>query len=94
MLCISFPWFLPADSNSDKTPTVVTIEQLGMDNVFWSAADLEKITNATFIDTVEILGDIPNYKTDQLAVLGKKATEVKDSRTAWFTYKPHTSHCT
>ncbi|KAG7234207.1 hypothetical protein INR49_005526 [Caranx melampygus] len=64
-----------ANSNSDKTPTVVTIEQLGMDNVFWTAAELDKITNATFIETVEILGDIPNYKADQLAVLRKKATE-------------------
>lgn len=81
--CVSLPLFLSA--NSASTPTVEKIEQLKMDNVFWMAAQLDKMTNSTFIDTVEILGDIPDYKADQLAVLKKKATEVKDSWTAWFT---------
>ncbi|XP_071326560.1 otoancorin [Trachinotus anak] len=62
-------------TNSDQTPTVEMIEQLGMDNVYWSAAQLGKMSNETFLATVEILGATSGYSADQLAVLSKKATE-------------------
>ncbi|CAI5662320.1 unnamed protein product [Oreochromis niloticus] len=58
-----------------REPTGNLIQQLGMDNVYWSAGELDKMSNSTFLATVEILGEIPNYSADQLAVLSKKATE-------------------
>ncbi|XP_026039811.1 stereocilin isoform X4 [Astatotilapia calliptera] len=58
-----------------REPTENLIQELGMDNVYWSAGELDKMSNSTFLATVEILGEIPNYSADQLAVLSKKATE-------------------
>ncbi|XP_060906639.1 uncharacterized protein otoa isoform X2 [Labrus mixtus] len=58
-----------------KVPTAEMIEELQSRNVFWTHADLEKISVETFITTVETLGDVPDYNQDQLAVLSDKATE-------------------
>lgn len=60
-----------------REPTENLIQELGMDNVYWSAGELDKMSNSTFLATVEILGEIPNYSADQLAVLSRKATEVQ-----------------
>ncbi|KAI3360495.1 hypothetical protein L3Q82_002382 [Scortum barcoo] len=71
-----------ANSNSNngstsvnKVPTVELIEELGMNNVYWTAAQLETMSESTFLATVEILGNIPDYSAEQLAVLSKKATK-------------------
>uniref|UniRef100_A0AAQ6IFS3 Otoancorin n=2 Tax=Anabas testudineus TaxID=64144 RepID=A0AAQ6IFS3_ANATE len=56
-------------------PTVDMIENLGMENVYWTAAHLNMMSNDTFLTCVETLGAIPGYNTDQLSVLIKKATE-------------------
>ncbi|XP_029359266.1 otoancorin [Echeneis naucrates] len=64
-----------ADANSTKTPTVDLIEELKMDNVYWTPAQLNLISKETFLATVEILGAIPDYSADQLAVLRKKAVQ-------------------
>uniref|UniRef100_A0A4W6FUI4 Otoancorin n=1 Tax=Lates calcarifer TaxID=8187 RepID=A0A4W6FUI4_LATCA len=68
-----------ADSNNgsdhDKVPTVQLIEELQMENVYWTAAQLDLMSKDTFLATVEILGSICNYNADQLAVLSKKAAQ-------------------
>uniref|UniRef100_A0A3B4Y8Y5 Otoancorin n=1 Tax=Seriola lalandi dorsalis TaxID=1841481 RepID=A0A3B4Y8Y5_SERLL len=62
-------------TNSDRTPTVEMIEELGMANVYWLAPELDRMSKNTFLATVEILGAIPDYSADQLDVLSKKAIE-------------------
>ncbi|KAK2844585.1 hypothetical protein Q5P01_011244 [Channa striata] len=64
------------NSINAEAPTVDLIKSLGMDNVYWTAAQLNMMSSHTFLSTVEILGAIPGYDTVQLAVLVKKATEV------------------
>ncbi|XP_070768533.1 otoancorin [Enoplosus armatus] len=64
-----------SSSGDAKRPTVELIEELGMDNVYWTAAQLDRMSAQTFLATVEILGTISDYRADQLAVLSKKATE-------------------
>ena len=49
-----------------------------MDNVFWKPAQMDKMSNETFFAAVETLGRVTDYSAEQLKVLGKKATEVKD----------------
>ncbi|XP_044065278.1 otoancorin isoform X2 [Siniperca chuatsi] len=61
--------------NNAEKPTVELIEELGMDNVYWTNAQLNQMSGETFLATVEILGAITDYNADQLAVLSKKATE-------------------
>lgn len=53
------------------------IEELGMGNVYWTAAQLDQMSAETFLATVETLGAISDYRADQLAVLSKKATQVQ-----------------
>ncbi|KAM3873315.1 otoancorin [Diretmus argenteus] len=63
------------DSINDTVPTVELIEELSEDNIYWTPAQLEKMTVETFTSTVETLGAIPDYSTDQLAMLKEKATQ-------------------
>ncbi|XP_072250370.1 otoancorin [Leuresthes tenuis] len=56
-------------------PSESVIEELGMGNVYWRAAQLDMISNSTFLATVEILGAISGYSAEQLDVLRKKAVE-------------------
>ncbi|XP_077383973.1 otoancorin isoform X2 [Festucalex cinctus] len=56
-------------------PTVSLIRDLGKDNVFWSSTQLDKISQDTFLETMETLGSVPDYKAEQLAVLTEKAIE-------------------
>lgn len=51
------------------------IEELGMDNVYWTAAQLDQMSAETFLATLETLGAVSGYNADQLAIL-KKATKV------------------
>ncbi|KAM4579953.1 otoancorin isoform 2-T2 [Odontesthes bonariensis] len=67
-------------ATSDNTgntvaPTELVIEELGKDNVYWTAAELDMMSNSTFLATVEILGAISGYSAEQLDVLSKKAVE-------------------
>lgn len=64
---------------SAKVPTVELIEELGKGNVYWTPAELDRMSTQTFLATVETLGIISDYSADQLAVLSKKATKVQ-----WF----------
>ncbi|XP_017280554.3 otoancorin [Kryptolebias marmoratus] len=67
-----------AESNSSSNatePTETQIEEMGQNNVFWAAADLEMISNSTFLAVVEILGSVTGYSSDQLNVLQGKAIE-------------------
>uniref|UniRef100_UPI003AABA4E6 otoancorin isoform X3 n=1 Tax=Centroberyx gerrardi TaxID=166262 RepID=UPI003AABA4E6 len=59
----------------DQVPTVEKIEDLGEANVYWTPAQLDKMTVETFATAVETLGDIRDYSSEQLAELQKKATE-------------------
>ncbi|XP_041799048.1 otoancorin isoform X2 [Chelmon rostratus] len=60
---------------SAKVPTVELIEELGKGNVYWTPAELDRMSTQTFLATVETLGIISDYSADQLAVLSKKATK-------------------
>ncbi|XP_045900376.1 otoancorin [Micropterus dolomieu] len=61
--------------NNAKQPNVELIEELGMNNVYWTPAQLDQMSAKTFLATVEILGAVTDYNADQLAILHKKATE-------------------
>ncbi|KAK9513806.1 hypothetical protein VZT92_027310 [Zoarces viviparus] len=63
-------------SNDDEEVTVALIEELGMDNVYWKPTELARMSNKTFLATLETLGAVSDYGADQLAVLSKKATEL------------------
>ncbi|KAK1895740.1 Otoancorin [Dissostichus eleginoides] len=52
--------------------TAEMIEELGMNNVYWSVEQLDGMSDQTFLATVETLGDVPDYNADQLAVLKNK----------------------
>ncbi len=62
--------------NAD-VPNEQSIEELEMNNVFWTPAQLNQMSSETFLATVEILGNIPDYSEDQLHVLSVKAAEVQ-----------------
>ncbi|XP_054903588.1 uncharacterized protein otoa [Poeciliopsis prolifica] len=67
--------------NSDMSsnaiePTEAVIKELGVDNVFWTPAQLDLMSNWTFLAAVDILGSVPGYSSDQLKVLYRKAVEV------------------
>lgn len=64
-----------AEGGSADVPTVEMIEDLGSANVNWTAAQLDLMSDETFTTTVEILGNIPDFDADQLAVLSKKANK-------------------
>ncbi|KAM7420815.1 hypothetical protein PAMA_015163 [Pampus argenteus] len=68
-----------ADSHSNAVnaehPSVELIEELGINNVYWTAEQLNITSMDTFLATVEILGSVSGYDADQLAVLSVKATE-------------------
>ncbi|XP_032413999.1 uncharacterized protein otoa isoform X1 [Xiphophorus hellerii] len=63
-------------SSSGTEPTEAVIEELGVDNVFWTPADLDLMSNRTFLAAVDMLGSVPGYSSDQLKVLYRKAVEV------------------
>lgn len=67
-------------SSSGTEPTEAVIEELGVDNVFWTPADLDLMSNRTFLAAVDILGSVPGYSSDQLKVLYRKAVEVNSSK--------------
>lgn len=52
--------------------TAEMIEELGMNNVYWSVEQLDGMSDQTFLATVETLGDVPDYNADQLAMLKSK----------------------
>ncbi|KAM9722820.1 otoancorin [Menidia menidia] len=58
-----------------KGPTESLIEELGMNNVYWTPSELDMMSNSTFLATVEILGTISGYSAEQLDVLSKKAVQ-------------------
>ncbi|RVE62701.1 hypothetical protein OJAV_G00159600 [Oryzias javanicus] len=62
-------------------PSEKMIEELGMNNVYWTAPKLEMMSNSTFLATVEILGAISSYNTDQLHVLSNKGVQAFGSVT-------------
>lgn len=59
-----------------KVPTVELIKDLERDNVYWTAEQLDQMSTATFTATAETLGNIPDFSSDQLAILSKNAREV------------------
>lgn len=63
-----------------RVPTVRLIRELEMANVWWTAEQFDQMSSETLIDTVEILGKIPDFSPEQLAALRTKATEVKWGR--------------
>lgn len=68
---------LSVTSSDGKEITVDLIEELGMDNVYWTYTQLALMSNETFLDALETLGAVSDYKSDQLAVLSRRVTEVR-----------------
>ncbi|XP_047453991.1 otoancorin [Mugil cephalus] len=64
-----------ANTGTGAEPTQALIEELGVDNVYWTAAQLGAISNDTFLATVETLGAVPDFSAEQLDVLSQKAVE-------------------
>lgn len=60
-------------------PTVQLVEEMELGNVYWTPEQLDQMSHGTFVTTLEILGSVPDFSADQLAVLWKKATEVEMS---------------
>lgn len=60
---------------SVQEPNEDLIEDLGMDNIFWSPGQLSRMPKDTFRETVETLGEISDFSQDQLFELSKKAQE-------------------
>lgn len=67
-------------SSNDTEPTEAVIKELGVDNVFWTPAELDLMSNRTFLAAVDILGSVPGYSSNHLKVLYRKAVEVKSSK--------------
>uniref|UniRef100_S4RPG4 Otoancorin n=1 Tax=Petromyzon marinus TaxID=7757 RepID=S4RPG4_PETMA len=63
--------------NSAMCPSSETIANLQEANSQWQSEILACITNQTFIESVEVLGSVKGFKSDQLEALKKK------SFTAW-----------
>lgn len=58
-------------------PTVQLIEELELANSYWTAEQLDQMSNGTFVMTLETLGNVPDFSAAQLEVLMRKATEVQ-----------------
>ncbi|XP_034409927.1 otoancorin-like [Cyclopterus lumpus] len=66
-----------ATSSSNATElTVELIEELGMNNVYWTRTQLAHMSDETFLTTLETLGAVSDYGADQLDALSTKAVEV------------------
>ncbi|XP_056300397.1 stereocilin-like isoform X2 [Pseudoliparis swirei] len=77
LTCICVPLFsLPATRSVDEELSVQLIEELGMNNVYWTHTQLAGMSNEIFLTTLETLGAVCDYGDDQLAELSKKAVEV------------------
>ncbi|XP_059195102.1 otoancorin [Centropristis striata] len=63
-------------SADTEGPTEDNIEMLGMDNIFWKPEELKQMSNATFINSIEIFAAIPDFREQQLEVLLEKAMEI------------------
>ncbi|KAM4567908.1 otoancorin [Fundulus diaphanus] len=64
------------DTSSNLTePTQTVLEELGPNNVFWTPTKLQQMSSSTFLATLDVLGSVPGYSSDQLRVLYKKAVE-------------------
>lgn len=64
-----------SSTNSTAGPTVELITELGRLNDKWMPLQLENMTLETFKATVEILGSVTTYSSQQLNVLKEKAVE-------------------
>lgn len=73
-----------AGTDSNSAPTVDKIKELEMNNVYWTAEQLDQMSSETFAATVDTLGKIPDFSSDQLAVLSSKAITVRWSHRSWF----------
>lgn len=58
-------------------PTVQLIEELELANSYWTAEQLDHMSNETFLTTLETLGKVPDFSAAQLDVLRKKANKVQ-----------------
>ncbi|KAL0985377.1 hypothetical protein UPYG_G00156120 [Umbra pygmaea] len=56
-------------------PFVLLVEELGDANVYWSPAQLLEMNTSSFMASVEMLGKVLHYNTEQLSVLREKAIE-------------------
>ncbi|XP_056300399.1 stereocilin-like isoform X3 [Pseudoliparis swirei] len=65
-----------ATRSVDEELSVQLIEELGMNNVYWTHTQLAGMSNEIFLTTLETLGAVCDYGDDQLAELSKKAVEV------------------
>ncbi|TNN75739.1 Otoancorin [Liparis tanakae] len=65
-----------ATRSADQELSVELIEELGMNNVYWTHTQLAGMSDETFLASLETLGAVGDYGDDQLAELSKKAIEL------------------
>ncbi|XP_035261240.1 otoancorin-like [Anguilla anguilla] len=79
-----------ADSETDchliRAPTADKIRKLSEANVFWSAEELQCISNDTFTQTVELLGSVQGYNLTQLMALKTRAKQAWGPLSTWRSY--------
>ncbi|XP_070618004.1 otoancorin isoform X2 [Erythrolamprus reginae] len=80
----------PSNSTPDcediPAPSSDEIIKLSEANMFWSVEELNCMESRTFALSVEILGQVRNFNTSQLAILKEKAKEVWGLPGSWKRY--------
>ncbi|XP_032086895.1 otoancorin [Thamnophis elegans] len=74
------------DCEDVAAPSSDEIIQLSEANMFWSIQELNCMESGTFSQTVEILGQVRNFNTSQLAVLKEKAKQAWGPPEHWKRY--------
>ncbi|KAJ8283945.1 hypothetical protein COCON_G00027950 [Conger conger] len=79
-----------ADSETDchlvRAPSADEIRRLSEANVFWSAKELQCISDDTFNQTVELLGSVQGYNLTQLMALKTRAKQAWGPLSTWRSY--------
>ncbi|KAJ8246355.1 hypothetical protein GJAV_G00266820 [Gymnothorax javanicus] len=74
------------DCHLIRAPSADDIRKLSEANVFWSAGELQCMSDVTFSETVELLGAVRGYSLTQLAALKSRAEQAWGPLSAWRSY--------
>ncbi|MGH0139239.1 UNVERIFIED_CONTAM: hypothetical protein FKN15_068648 [Acipenser sinensis] len=77
---------LSADCDAVRAPTADDIRKLSEANLYWSAPELQCMSDDTFTRTVELLGSVEGYNMSQLRALKNKAKRVWGPLSSWKSY--------
>ncbi|KAI1896594.1 hypothetical protein AGOR_G00096380 [Albula goreensis] len=74
------------DCHLSRAPSADEIRKLSQANVFWSAEELQCISDDTFTQTVELLGSVEGYNLTQRMVLKTRAKQAWGPLSSWRSY--------